>query len=103
MDFSEKWGTDVETAVKLALDDLKLTRDEVDVTVLEEPSRGFFGIGSKLALVRVEKKKPAQAPAPVEVKKEEVPAETPACRLHTPEGRPDTPDSPRHILPLPPA
>ena len=57
MDFSEKWGTDVETAVKLALDDLKLTRDEVDVTVLEQPSRGFFGIGSKLALVRVEKKK----------------------------------------------
>ena len=75
MDFSEKWGTDVETAVKLALDDLKLTRDEVDVTVLEEPSRGFFGIGSKLALVRVEKKKPAPAPAPVkEEKKEEIPA-----------------------------
>jgi spoIIIJ-associated protein len=75
MDFSEKWGTDVETAVKLALDDLKLTRDEVDVTVLEEPSRGFFGIGSKLALVRVEKKKAAPAPAPVvEEKKEEIPA-----------------------------
>ena len=57
MDFSEKWGVDVEEAVKLALDDLQLTRDEVDVTVLEEPSRGFFGIGSKLAKVRVEKKK----------------------------------------------
>ncbi len=55
-DFSEKWGTDVETAIKLALDDLRLTIDEVDVTVLEEPSRGFFGIGSNLALVRVEKK-----------------------------------------------
>lgn len=60
MDFSEKWGTDVDTAVQLALDDLKLTIDEVDVTVLEEPSRGFFGIGSKLALVRVEKKKSAK-------------------------------------------
>ena len=57
MDFSEKWGKDVDTAVELALADLKLTIDEVDVTVLEEPSRGFFGIGSKLALVRVEKKK----------------------------------------------
>lgn len=63
MDFSEKWGTDVDAAVKLALDDLKLTIDEVDVIVLEEPSRGFFGIGSKLAKVRVEKKK-----APVEIK-----------------------------------
>jgi len=76
MDFSEKWGTDVETAVKLALDDLKLTREEVDVTVLEEPSRGFFGIGSKLALVRVEKKKPLKVEVPEvkEVKKEEIPA-----------------------------
>jgi len=68
MDFSEKWGTDIDTAVKLALDDLKLTIDEVDVTVLEEPSRGFFGIGSKLALVRVEKKKVVKE----EVAKEEV-------------------------------
>ncbi len=71
MDFSEKWGTDVDTAVQLALADLKLTIDEVDVTVLEEPSRGFFGIGSKLALVRVEKKKPAKPePAPEPEKKE---------------------------------
>ena len=71
MDFSEKWGTDVDTAVQLALADLKLTIDEVDVTVLEEPSRGFFGIGSKLALVRVEKKKPAKPETvPVPEKKE---------------------------------
>ena len=56
MDYSEKWGVDVEEAVKLALMDLKLSRDEVEVTVLEQPSKGFFGIGSKLAKVRVEKK-----------------------------------------------
>lgn len=67
MDFSEKYGTDVEEAVRLALLDLNLTRDEVDVTVLEESSRGFFGIGSKLAKVRVEKKK---APAKEEKKQE---------------------------------
>lgn len=60
MDYSEKWGRDVDEAVKLALEDLKVSIDEVDVTVLEEPSRGFFGIGSKLALVRVEKKKKAE-------------------------------------------
>jgi len=58
MDYSEKWGVDIEEAVKLALMDLKVSRDEVEVTVLEEPSKGFFGIGSKLAKVRVEKKKP---------------------------------------------
>ncbi len=56
MDFSEKWGTDIEAAVELALADLKLPREEVDIIVLEEPSRGFFGIGSKLAKVRVQKK-----------------------------------------------
>lgn len=71
IDFSEKWGTDVDTAVQLALDDLKLTIDEVDVTVLEEPSRGFFGIGSKLALVRVEKKKAPETKVS-EKKKEKV-------------------------------
>ncbi len=57
MDVTEKWGDDVESAVKLALTDLNLTIDEVDVEVLEQPSRGFFGIGSKLARVRVSKKK----------------------------------------------
>lgn len=57
MDYSEKWGVDVEEAVKLALMDLKVSRDDVEVIVLEEPSKGFFGIGSKLAKVRVEIKK----------------------------------------------
>jgi spoIIIJ-associated protein len=53
MDFSEKWGQDVDEAVKLALRDLKCTIDDVDVQVLEEPSKGFLGLGSKLAKVRV--------------------------------------------------
>ncbi len=69
MNFTEKWGTDVETAVSLALEELGATREEVDIDVLEEPSRGFFGIGSKLALVRVSLKNPVQ-----EVVEEEVPA-----------------------------
>jgi len=67
MDFSEKWGSSVDNAVELALIDLKLTKDQVEVIVLEEPSKGFFGIGSKLAKVRVEKKieKPVEkAPKP---------------------------------------
>jgi len=79
MDYSEKWGTDIEEAVKLALIDLKLSRDEVDVIVLEQPSKGFFGIGSKLAKVRVVPKKVEEVipePEPVvEEVKEEAPAE----------------------------
>ncbi len=56
MDYAEKWGKDEDEAIRLALIDLKLTIDEVDVIVLEESSKGFFGIGSKLAKVRVQKK-----------------------------------------------
>lgn len=58
MDFSEKWGKDADEAVKLALAELKLTIDDVNVIVLEESSKGFFGFGSKLTKVRVEKKTP---------------------------------------------
>lgn len=57
MDFSEKWGRDVEEAVNLALKDLNLEINQVEVIVLEEPSKGFFGIGSKLAKVRVQRLK----------------------------------------------
>lgn len=79
MRYAEKWGDSIDIAVELALADLKLTRDQVEVTVLEEPSKGFFGIGSKLAKVRVEekefkpeqKKAAAEPAASVEAKKEE--------------------------------
>ncbi|HML35848.1 MAG TPA: RNA-binding cell elongation regulator Jag/EloR [Bacillota bacterium] len=67
MDFSEKWGKDVDEAVRLALIDLKLTEDQVNVIVLEEPTKGFLGLGAKLAKVRVEKKPVMKA----EEKKEE--------------------------------
>ncbi len=56
---SEKWGVDVDTAVDLALKELKITRDEAEIEVLEESSNGFLGIGSKLARVRVTVKETA--------------------------------------------
>ncbi|MDR1796075.1 MAG: protein jag [Clostridiales Family XIII bacterium] len=55
MEYSEKYGQDVDEAVRLALDELNLTEDQVMVTVLEEPTKGFLGLGSKLAKVRVER------------------------------------------------
>ena len=64
MDYTEKWGKDIEEAVSLALIDLKVSRDEVEVTVLEEPTKGFLGIGAKLAKVRVEKKAPQKPEKP---------------------------------------
>ena len=58
LDSIERWGTDVDEAVELALAELKATKDEVEIEVLEEPSKGFFGIGAKLAKVKVSKKIP---------------------------------------------
>jgi len=49
----EASGKSVDEAILQALSRLGKRRDEVDVTVLQEPSRGAFGIGSKDARVRV--------------------------------------------------
>ncbi len=49
----EASGKSVDEAILQALSRLGRRRDEVDVTVLQEPSRGAFGIGSKDARVRV--------------------------------------------------
>ena len=57
---SEKWGVDVETAVDLALKELKLDKEDAEIEVLEESSNGFLGIGSKLARVRVTAKADAE-------------------------------------------
>ena len=79
MKYSEKWGDSIEAAVELALQELKLTKDQVTVTVLEQPSKGFFGIGSKLAKVRVEEKvkeKKPENPVKEAPKAEKKPAET---------------------------
>lgn len=56
LDKVEKWGDSVEIAVELALKDMKLSRDEVDVIVLEQPTKGFLGFHKKLAKVRVVRK-----------------------------------------------
>lgn len=50
----EKTGKTVDDAVSLALKDLGASRDEVEVTVLDEPSKGIFGFfGAKMARVMV--------------------------------------------------
>ena len=52
MESIEASGKSVDEAILQALSRLGKRRDEVDVTVLQEPSRGAFGIGSKDARVR---------------------------------------------------
>ena len=60
----EKTGKTVEDAVSAALADLGVTASDVEVKILEEPSKGlFFGFGAKPAKVQVTLK---EIPAPVE-------------------------------------
>lgn len=53
MESIEASGKSVDEAVQQALTRLGKRRDEVEITVLQEPSRGAFGLGSKEARVRV--------------------------------------------------
>lgn len=54
MNYTEKSGKTIDEAVKLALEELKVSREKVEIEVLVEPSRGIFGlIGTKDAKVRV--------------------------------------------------
>jgi spoIIIJ-associated protein len=54
MRFIEKTAKTIEEAVQQALGELKVTKEEVEIEVLEQPSKGIFGlIGSKNAKVRV--------------------------------------------------
>lgn len=86
----------VEEAVEKGLDDLGIPREAVDVEVLDEGSRGLFGLGSRQARVRLTIKSPRAAapasaplserpsvpksePAPVEVRPAE-PAREPQAR-----------------------
>ena len=64
-DETKKYGNTVEEAIRLALEDLGATEDEIEYEVLEEPSRGFLGFGSKLALVKVTRKVPTVKEEPV--------------------------------------
>ena len=52
----EKSAKSKEEAVELALAEFGATEDDVNVTVLEEASKGFLGLGTKDAVVSVELK-----------------------------------------------
>lgn len=66
----EKTAKTVEEAVNAALGELQADKENVIVEVLEKPSRGILGIGSKLAKVKVTLKE-VKAPEPVkDVEKE---------------------------------
>ena len=51
-------GATVEEAIKKALQELKVSREKLKITVLSEEKRGLFGMpGAKPAKIRVSPKK----------------------------------------------
>ncbi|MEI2612531.1 MAG: RNA-binding cell elongation regulator Jag/EloR [Candidatus Promineifilaceae bacterium] len=49
----EMKGTDVDSAIAKGLAEMGLNRDEVTIDILDEGSRGLFGLGGRPALVRL--------------------------------------------------
>lgn len=48
---------EVSLAIEKGLKDLGLRRDQVEIKILENPRKGFLGIGSKPAIVELQKKR----------------------------------------------
>ena len=70
--FIEKKASTSEEAIRLALAELQMDRDDVSIEVLDVGKKGFFGIGAAPARVRVTfevketaEEEPAAAPAAV--------------------------------------
>lgn len=49
----EKTAKTVEEAVNEALQELEATKEQVEIEVIEEPTKGLLGIGAKPAIVKV--------------------------------------------------
>ena len=80
MESIEASGKSVEEAVQQALIRLGKRRDEVEITVLQEPTRGAFGIGSKDARVRVSVR-PGVMSTPIIASNSPMPSATPSGSL----------------------
>lgn len=73
-------GSSIEEAIEAGLEQLQVSRENVIVEILEEPSRGFLGVGSKQALVRLTT---AARPRPEETEAETSPS-PPSVLPHAP-------------------
>ncbi len=69
---TEKRAKSVEEAISTALTELGINKEEAVIDIIQEPSKGFLGLGSKEAVVKVSVKAAAQAQEP-ETKPQSVP------------------------------
>jgi spoIIIJ-associated protein len=79
----EATGSDVEGAIAAGLEKLQVDRDSVDIEILDEGSRGVFGIGARDASVRLTIK-PRPVPYPPDT-----PPAPPAAEVEAIEAEPE--------------
>ena len=99
-------GPDVDEAIDSGLEKLGVSRDQVEVEVLEEGRRGLLGIGGREAVVRLKvltSPEPAKVtakpkPEPQPRVSEDVPAEAVAVPA-PPEAQPEAKATPEAIVP----
>lgn len=83
-------GQDVEAAIKSGLTRLGLTRDAVDVEVLDKGRQGMFGLGARAARVRLKVKSKSSPEPPTQSEPPSAPA---------PPSPPPTPDPEEETAP----
>ncbi len=100
MEYREFEAKTVDAAIIAAMKAFRSGPEELDVTVLEEGSKGLFGIGGKQAKIKVclkselEAEVPAEkVAAPVEAKVEVKPESKPEPKVEDPEARPELPSA----------
>ena len=79
----ETTGSDVEAAIAAGLAELQVDRDAVDIQVLDEGSRGVFGLGAREARVRLAVKTQPSQPVPPDVTPPAEPVSTQAASPET--------------------
>lgn len=101
MSYIDVTGKTEEEAIRKALEQLHMDRDDVSVEILERAKSGFLGIGSSPARVRVtygtEEPEPVPAPKPVEKPRQ------PERKPQAPKAAPAAPEKPRAAKPEPKA
>ena len=85
--FIDMTGKTEDEAIRRALEQLGLERDDVSVEILERAKSGFLGIGASPAVVRVQYEAPDEEPETVA----EAPAAAPAEAQAQPAAAPAAP------------
>lgn len=75
----EKTGKTVDEAIWSALQELKLSRDQVEISIVDAGSKGFLGLGARPAKVLIKEAEPV-VETPIVAKSQNTPVQKPATR-----------------------